>query len=161
MDDVVACLLYYTVVILYMMSSTPEHFCRSWFWGVTVKVLQPPPLHREVGSHRCTVANEDRPTTNMSLLLLLLYSVAQRFLPPTRHLPRHRHHWAITSQSLVPSVGAVAVAVMFYRPFAISPLSPFSKNGVHLLGECLCPSVYMFQCSLAGAIGWNASGPPW
>ena len=35
MDDVVACLLYYTVVILYMTSSTPERFRRSWFWGVT------------------------------------------------------------------------------------------------------------------------------
>ena len=35
MDDVVACLLFYTVVILYMTSSTPERFCRSWFWGVT------------------------------------------------------------------------------------------------------------------------------
>ena len=35
MDDVVACLLYYTVVILYMTSSTPERFRCSWFWGVT------------------------------------------------------------------------------------------------------------------------------
>ena len=35
MDDVVACLLFYTVVILYMTSSTPERFRRSWFWGVT------------------------------------------------------------------------------------------------------------------------------
>ena len=35
MDDVVACLLYYTVMILYMTSSTPERFRRSWFWGVT------------------------------------------------------------------------------------------------------------------------------
>ena len=35
MDDVVACLLYYTVVILYMMSYTPERFRRSWFWDVT------------------------------------------------------------------------------------------------------------------------------
>ena len=34
-DDVVACLLYYTVVILYMTSSTPECFRRSRFWGVT------------------------------------------------------------------------------------------------------------------------------
>jgi len=36
MDDVVACLLFYTVVILYMTSSTPERFRRSWFWGVTL-----------------------------------------------------------------------------------------------------------------------------
>ena len=36
MDDVVACLLYYTVVILYMTSYTPERFRRSWFWGVTL-----------------------------------------------------------------------------------------------------------------------------
>ena len=35
MDDVVACLLLYIVVILYMKSSAPERFCRSWFWGVT------------------------------------------------------------------------------------------------------------------------------
>ena len=35
MDDVVACLLLYTVMILYMTSSGPERFRRSWFWGVT------------------------------------------------------------------------------------------------------------------------------
>ena len=35
MDDVVACLLLFIVVILYMTSSTPERFRRSWFWGVT------------------------------------------------------------------------------------------------------------------------------
>ena len=39
MDDVVACLLFYTVVILYMTSSTPERFRYSWFWGVTLGVL--------------------------------------------------------------------------------------------------------------------------
>ena len=35
MDDVVACLLLFIVVILYMTSSAPERFRRSWFWGVT------------------------------------------------------------------------------------------------------------------------------
>ena len=35
MDDVVACLLLYIVVIHYMTSSAPERFRRSWFWGVT------------------------------------------------------------------------------------------------------------------------------
>ena len=35
MDDVVACLLLFIVVILYMTSSAPERFRRSWFSGVT------------------------------------------------------------------------------------------------------------------------------
>ena len=35
MDDVVACLPLYIVVILYMTSSAPERFRRSWIWGVT------------------------------------------------------------------------------------------------------------------------------
>ena len=35
MDDVGACLLLFIVVILYMTSSAPERFRRSWFWGVT------------------------------------------------------------------------------------------------------------------------------
>ena len=35
MDDVVAYLLLCIVMILYMTSSAPERFRRSWFWGVT------------------------------------------------------------------------------------------------------------------------------
>ena len=38
MDDVVDCILLYTVMILHMTSSTPERVRRSWFWGVTICV---------------------------------------------------------------------------------------------------------------------------
>ena len=45
MDDVVSCLLLYIVVILYMTSSAPERFRRSWFWVVT----DSPPDYRSIG----------------------------------------------------------------------------------------------------------------
>ena len=35
MDDVVACLLLYIVMILHITSSISERFRRSWFWGVS------------------------------------------------------------------------------------------------------------------------------